>query len=136
MFQSRSALQNCSSYSSIVRSEKVWRDRNITLRSNITSHAFSRDIDLPVCMRNLDTDRLPSTQHTSNGDSTEDSSTYCTIQSTSQIRRYATGSSMQLGHTEDLLTTVKRRKLKWYGHVSRSSGLSKTIMQRTVNGSR
>ena len=28
----------------------------------------------------------------------------------------------------DLLTIVKRRKLKWYGHVSRSSGLAKTIL--------
>ena len=27
---------------------------------------------------------------------------------------------------EDLLTIVKRRKLQWYGHVSRSSGLAKT----------
>ena len=26
---------------------------------------------------------------------------------------------------EDLLTIVKRRKLQWYGHVSRSSGLAK-----------
>ena len=36
----------------------------------------------------------------------------------------------------DLLTTVKRRKLKWYGHVTRSSGLSKTILQGTVQGRR
>ena len=35
---------------------------------------------------------------------------------------------------EDLLTIVKRRKLQWYGHVSRSSGLAKTILQGTVNG--
>ena len=28
-----------------------------------------------------------------------------------------------------LLTTVKKRKLKWYSYVSRSSGLSKTILQ-------
>ena len=39
-------------------------------------------------------------------------------------------------HYIDLLTTVKRRKLKWYGHVTRSSGLSKTIMQGTVQGKR
>ena len=32
------------------------------------------------------------------------------------------------------LTIVKRRKLKWYGHVSRSSGLAKTILQGTVKG--
>ena len=28
---------------------------------------------------------------------------------------------------EDLLTIVKRRKLRWYGHASRSSGLVKSI---------
>ena len=37
---------------------------------------------------------------------------------------------------EDLLTTVKRRKLQWYGHVSRSSALAKTILQGTVKGGR
>ena len=31
-----------------------------------------------------------------------------------------------------LLTIVKRRNLQWYGHVSRSSGLAKTILQGTV----
>ena len=30
-----------------------------------------------------------------------------------------------IGPYEDLLTTVKRRKLKWYGHVTRSSGLAR-----------
>ena len=29
---------------------------------------------------------------------------------------------------EDLLTIVKRRKLQWYGHVSRLLGLGKTIL--------
>ena len=37
-----------------------------------------------------------------------------------------------IGQHEDLLTIVKRRKLQWYGHVSRSSGLAKTILQGTV----
>ena len=37
---------------------------------------------------------------------------------------------------EDLLTTVKRHKLPWYGHVSHSSGLAKTISQGTVKGGR
>ena len=35
------------------------------------------------------------------------------------------------GPHEDLLTIVKRRKLQWYGHVSHSSGLAKTILQGT-----
>ena len=34
-----------------------------------------------------------------------------------------------IGPHEDLLTIVKRRKLQWYGPVSRSSGLAKTIMK-------
>ena len=33
-----------------------------------------------------------------------------------------------IGPHEDLLTIVKRRKLQWYGHVSRLSGLAKTIL--------
>ena len=36
----------------------------------------------------------------------------------------------------DLLTIVKRCKLQWYGHVSHSSGLAKTILQDTVKGGR
>ena len=30
-----------------------------------------------------------------------------------------------IGPHDDLLTIVKKHKLKWYGHVSRSSGLAK-----------
>ena len=41
-----------------------------------------------------------------------------------------------IGPHEDRLTIVKRRKLQWYGHVSRSSGLAKTILQDTVKGER
>ena len=33
---------------------------------------------------------------------------------------------------EDLLTFGKRRKLQWYGYVSRSSGLATTILQGRV----
>ena len=40
------------------------------------------------------------------------------------------------GPHEDLLATVKRHKLQWYGHVSRSLGLAKTILQGTVKGGR
>ena len=40
-----------------------------------------------------------------------------------------------IGAHEDL-SIVKRRKLQWYGHVSRSSGLAKNILQGTVKGDR
>ena len=39
-----------------------------------------------------------------------------------------------IGPHEDLLTIVKKCKLKYYGHVSRSSGLAKTILRGTVKG--
>ena len=41
-----------------------------------------------------------------------------------------------VGPHEDPLTTVKRRKLQWYVHVSHSSGLPKAILQGTVKGGR
>ena len=41
-----------------------------------------------------------------------------------------------IGPHEDLLTIVKRHKLQWYGHVSHSLGLTKTILQGTVKGGR
>ena len=41
-----------------------------------------------------------------------------------------------IGPYEDLLATVKRRKLKWYEHVARSDGLTKVILQETVEGRR
>ena len=41
-----------------------------------------------------------------------------------------------IGPHKDLLTTVKRCRLQWYGQVSHSSGLAKTIMQGIVKGGR
>ena len=41
-----------------------------------------------------------------------------------------------IGVHDDLLTMVKKRKLRQYGHISRSSGMVKTILQGTVKGAR
>ena len=41
-----------------------------------------------------------------------------------------------IGPHEDHLAIVRRRKLQWYGHVSRSSGLTKKILQGTMKGGR
>ena len=49
-------------------------------------------------------------------------------------RKSVSRSSRQSDHTKDLLTILKRRKLQWYGHVSCSTGLAKTILQGTVKG--
>ena len=37
-----------------------------------------------------------------------------------------------VGWYEDFLTSAKRRNIKWYGHVTRTSGLAKTVQQETV----
>ena len=41
-----------------------------------------------------------------------------------------------IGPHKDLLTIVMRHELQWYGHVSGSSDLAKTILQGTVKGGR
>ena len=41
-----------------------------------------------------------------------------------------------VGKVEPVLTTVKRRKLAWFAHVTRHDSLSKTILQGTVEGGR
>ena len=41
-----------------------------------------------------------------------------------------------IGEYDELLILVKKRKLRWFGHVSRFSGLAKTIVQGTVKGKR
>ena len=41
-----------------------------------------------------------------------------------------------IGVHDDLLTMVKKRKLRWYGHISRFYGMAKTILQGTVKGAR
>ena len=51
-------------------------------------------------------------------------------------RKSVPRSSRAIGPHEDLLMIVKRRKLQWYGHVSRSSGPAKTILRGTVKGGR
>ena len=40
------------------------------------------------------------------------------------------------GFQEPLLAILKRRKLAWFGHVTRHDTLAKTIMQGTVEGGR
>ena len=41
-----------------------------------------------------------------------------------------------IGEYDKPMTLVKKWKLRWFGHVSRSSGLAKTILQGTVKGKR
>ena len=41
-----------------------------------------------------------------------------------------------IGVDDDLLTMVKKQKLRWYGHISKPLGMAKTILHGTVKGAR
>ena len=41
-----------------------------------------------------------------------------------------------IGSYEDLITTVRKRILRWYRHITRSKGFAKMILQGTVQGGR
>ena len=114
----------------------IWSDRNITLKSKVRlmrslvfsiflyaceSWTLTKDLEKRIqaaemrCFRRL------------LGISYKDRITNEEVRSRVQ---------QAIGPFEDLLTTVKKRKLKWYGHIVRSSGLAKTILQGTVQGKR
>ena len=44
--------------------------------------------------------------------------------------------TIHFGVHDDLLTMVKKRKLRWYGDIARSSDMAKTVLQGTVKGAR
>ena len=41
-----------------------------------------------------------------------------------------------IGKYDKLLILIQKLKLRWFGHISRSSGIAKTILQGTVQGTR
>ena len=114
----------------------IWRDRNISLKSKVKLlHALVTSIFLYACESwTLNADLQRRIQAVEMrclrrllGISHKDHIT------NEEVRRTIT---QQVRHYEDLLTTVRKRKLRWYGHVTRSDGLSKTILQGTVQGKR
>ena len=46
------------------------------------------------------------------------------------------GIKARAGQQENLLGTVKRRNLAWFGHISRHNSLAKTVLQGTLEGGR
>ena len=80
-------------------------------------------IHLPVCLLIMDPHSRAPKENTSHGNEV-------LLQDTTHLIQRP----CQMGPHEDPLTTVKRCKLQWYGHVSRSSGPTKTILQGTVKG--
>ena len=120
----------------LTKLKTIWKDQNISLRVKIKLlHALITSIFLYACeswtltaelQRRLQAVEMRCLRRLL-GISYSDHIT------NEEIRQAVT---QQVKHYEDLLTTAKKRKLRWYGHVTRSDGLSKTILQGTVQGKR
>ena len=106
------------------------------IRDRDTTDALPCHIHLPVCVWIMDPHSRAPKKNTSHANEVLPQDTKHLIQRPC----YQRGSQCQdpAGNQpkEDLLTIVNRRKLQWYGHVSWSSGLAKTILQGTVKGVR
>ena len=107
----------------LTRLKPVWNDRSISLSSKIQlMHSLVTSIFLHAC---------------------ESSTLRCYrkilhISYKNHVSNEEACAKIQqaIGPYEDLLTIVKRCKLQWYGHVSHSSALAKTVLQDTVKGGR
>ena len=133
-FQTWDTLQDSKDNSSIAVLKPVWIDKSISLSSMIRlMHSLVTSIFLYASeSRTLTAElqrRIPAMEmrccrkilHISYKDHVTNEEVRAKIQ-------------QAIGPQDNLLTIVKRRKLQWYGHVSRSSGLAKTILKGTVKG--
>ena len=120
----------------LTRLKPVWNDKNISLSSNIrlmrslvtsiflyACESWTLTAELQRRIQTMDMRCYRRILHISYEDHVTNEEVRAKIQ-------------QAIGLHEDLLTIVKRQKLKWYGHVSRSSGLAKTILQGAVKGGR
>ena len=113
----------------------IWRDYNITLRSKVKLlHALIYTLTfLYVCESwtlNAETQRRIQAVETRSLRNVLGIS-YTDHVTNEEVWRRIT---QQVGYYEELLTVVKKRKLRWYMHITRSNRLFKTILQGTVQG--
>ena len=119
----------------LTRLKPVWNDRSISLNSKIPlMRSLVTIIFLYVC------ESWTLTAELQRRIQAMELRCYCKILRISYkdhitIEEVRAKIQKAIGPLEDL-TTVKRRKLQWYGHVSRSSGLAKTVLQGAVKGGR
>ena len=112
----------------LTRLKPVWIDKSISLSSKIRlMHSLVTSIFLYVCESWTLTAEL---QRRIQAIEMRYYRKILRISSEDHVTNEEVRAKIQhaIGPHEDLLTIVKRRKLLWYGHVSRSSGLAKTIL--------
>ena len=118
----------------LTRLKPVWNERSISLSSKIRlMRSFVTSIFLYAC----ELQQSHNEEYSGNGNEVlpQDTAHF------TQRLRFQRGSPCQdpVGNRTTRrasVTILKRRILKWYGHVSRSSGLAKTILKGTMKGGR
>jgi len=120
----------------LAKLQPIWRDKNISIGSKIRLlRALALSVFLYACETwTLTAELQRRIQSTEMRCYRKTLGIHYTDHVTNdEVRRKITDA---IGPHDDLLTVVRKRKLRWYGHVSRTTGLAKTILQGTVNGSR
>ena len=120
----------------LTKLKPIWRDNNISLGSRAKlMHSLVISIFLYACESLTLTAELEKRTHAF------EMRCYRRLLNISykdHVTNEEIGRKIQaaIGEYDELLTLVKKRKLRWFGHVSMSSGLAKTILEGTVKGTR
>ena len=115
----------------MTRLKLVWNDRTISLSSKIRLMRF---LVISIFLYSCESKTLASElQRRIRGMGMRCYHKVLTISYKNHVTNEDVFAKIQqaIGRRGDLLTIVKRHKLKWYGYVSRSSGVTKTILQGT-----
>ena len=112
----------------VTKLKVIWNDKNITISQ---TDAFPGHVNIFVCMWNVDHNSRHWNKETSSGDAMFPQTSRYLVQR--PHNQWGSESHNWKRHRAVWRPdSVKRRKLKWYGHVTRSSGLAKTILWGTV----
>ena len=103
------------------------KDQTVALPGHVHIFVFLWDLDINSRNREKDTD---------SGNEKFQTSPWHPVQRPHHQRRGAKQDSERHWTLRRTLVHCKRRKMKWYGHVTRASGLAKTVLQGTVWGKR
>ena len=114
----------------------IWNDQNITLRSKVT---LMRTLIISILLHACETWTLTiELQRRIKAVEMRCYRRLLPFSYTDHVTNEIVCKKIQaaIGPYEDILTTVKKMKLRRFGHVFRSSGLCKKIVEGTVPGKR
>lgn len=122
--------------SALQKLKTIWKDNNITMKHKIQ---FIRALVFSIFLYASETWTLNQAQEKKIA--AFEMRCYRTIMGITYLDRIRNEEirdrvRSHIGEHENLITTIRKRKLKWYGHVTRSSGLAKTILQGRIEGTR